>query len=88
MTVFSLLVRGTSFFLGQAIPIAFGTVLSMVVTLTSGGWFFSTRAEHANGQALGWRGGIPLTGLAFVLFSVTGLLLAVAFRILLPRAVF
>lgn len=59
--------------LGYALSVIFG----LLVTAVIGGWFFRHRATTANGEALGWRGGMQLAGLAFGLMMLTTLSIAV-----------
>jgi hypothetical protein len=58
-------------------PPALALVLGLTVSLGIGTWYFSTRATTAEGDQLGWRGSLRLTGLAL------GLMLAVSFSLLL-----
>jgi len=80
MTVFSLIIRGITFFLGYSPPIVFAVVLAFAVNLFPGGWFFSRRGFTHDSQPLGWRGGIQLAGLTFVLLGVIAALFLAVFR--------
>ena len=80
MTVFSLLVRAITFFLGYSLPIVFAVVLALAVNLIAGGWFFSRRGFTHDSQPLGWRGGMQLAGLTFVLLGIIGALFVTVFR--------
>jgi len=82
MIVLDLFIRVPSLFIWNSPPIMFETVLGLVITLAGGSWFFSTRAKDANGQAVGWRGGLLLTGLAVAFFIVTSIVLTLMFLFL------
>ena len=57
-----------------AMPLPWVYIMGFVIYLAFGGWFFSSRGMTKEGRSFGWLGGIQLSGLAFLLFFVTGVL--------------
>ena len=66
--------------LGYGLSVIFG----LFVTASIGGWFFRLRATTAAGESLGWRGGMQLAALAFVLMMLATLTIAVL-RLVFPK---
>lgn len=66
--------------LGYAISVSLGLLMTAVI----GGWFFRYRATTAEGEALGWSGGIQFAGLAFGLMLLASLAVG-ALRLLLGK---
>jgi hypothetical protein len=76
--------RAGSLALGQSLPLLPGLIFGLTAQVILGGWFFSTRGTDAAGQPLGWRGGIQLSVLAFLLMAVTGFVLFGVVHVLSP----
>jgi len=57
---------------GISVPPAMSMVVGFVLSTAFGSWYFSTRAMTKQGQPLGWKGGLRLSALAFLLLAVTG----------------
>ena len=67
-----------------SLPPVAALALGVLVTLTVGSWFFSSRATNPAGTEIGWLGGFKLTGLSFVLMMLTVIPIVLLSRALLP----
>lgn len=79
----SILINISANLIEYSLSITITYIIGVLVNLLLGGWFFSKREGiDAEGGPLGWAGAMKLTGLAFIMFSITGAVVTRVLKIL------
>jgi hypothetical protein len=71
----SALMRAAMFGIGVSLPLVPAILIGLVLNWLIGSWYFSSRADIADGGTLGWDKALKLTGLAVLMLGLTGGLL-------------
>jgi hypothetical protein len=65
-------------------PPAIAFLIGFGINLFIGAWFFSGRATHADGDKVGWLGGLKLVGASYALMLLVSVPVLLLIGVLLP----
>ncbi len=60
---------------GITLPMFLSIPVALIVHLSLGGWFFSTRGTTKQGELIGWSGGMQIIAITFVFLGLSTVLL-------------
>lgn len=70
--------------LGRFFPPVMAFLIGLGVNLFVGAWFFSGRATRADGNKVGWLGGVKLVGVSYALMLLVSVPVLLLVGVLLP----